>query len=49
MCNIPDKHKDPHVLLEPVILKCGGNACKYCIDDPNKSFVKSFKCNSKHV
>ena len=41
-------HKDPHILLEPVLLKCGGNACKGCINDPSKSSVKCFKCSSTH-
>ena len=41
-------HKDPHILLEPVILKCGGNACKGCINDINKSSFKCLKCNLTH-
>jgi hypothetical protein len=41
-------HEDQHILLEPVILKCGGNACKGCINDINKSSFKCFKCNLNH-
>jgi hypothetical protein len=41
-------HKDPHILLEPVLLKCGGNACKGCINDINKSSIKCYKCNLTH-
>ena len=28
---------DSHIIIEPVILKCGGNACKECV-------IGSFKC-----
>jgi hypothetical protein len=41
-------HEDQHILLEPVLLKCGGNACKGCIDDLKESFFKCSKCNSTH-
>ena len=42
-------HEDQHILLEPVLLKCGGNACKGCINDPSKSSpLKCLKCNSTH-
>jgi hypothetical protein len=41
-------HEDPHILLEPVLLKCGGNACKGCINDIIKSSFKCLKCNSTH-
>lgn len=41
-------HEDQHILLEPVLLKCGGNACKGCIDDHTKSSFKCFKCNLTH-
>ena len=40
---------DQHILLEPVLLKCGGNACKECINDPNRSSVKCLKCHSIHL
>ena len=39
--NCEDKN---HVLIEPVLLKSGGNACKECIND---SF-KCLHCNSIH-
>ena len=42
-------HEDQHIILEPVLLKCGGNACKGCINNCNKSSVKCFKCNSLHT
>ena len=41
-------NEDQHILLEPVLLKCGGNACKGCINDLNKTSVRCFKCNSTH-
>ena len=35
---------DSHVLIDPVLLKCGGNACKECV----KGFIKCLNCKSTH-
>ena len=35
---------DNHFLIDPVILKCGGNACKVCVSDS----IKCLNCNSVH-
>ena len=37
--------QDQHILEEPVLLKCGGNACKECIQ--NYRF-ECQKCSMKH-
>jgi hypothetical protein len=42
-------NEDQHILLDPVLLKCGGNACKECINDPSKTSVACFKCKSSHL
>jgi hypothetical protein len=41
-------NEDQHILLEPVLLKCGGNACKGCISDSSTASVKCLKCNTTH-
>ena len=35
---------DNHFLIEPVLLKCGGNACKVCVSGS----TKCLHCNSVH-
>ena len=42
-------NEEQHILLEAVLLKCGGNACKGCINDPRKASVVCFKCISSHL
>ena len=34
-----------HVLVDPVLLKCGGNACKECVTD----YIKCLNCNQTHL
>ncbi len=36
---------DGHIVIEPVVLKCGGNACRECA---NSSPNDCFSCNHKH-
>ena len=36
---------DGHIVTEPILLKCGANACKICINQ-NEIF-KCFSCNEK--
>ena len=35
---------DNHFLIEPVLLKCGGNACKVCVSNS----IKCLNCNRTH-
>ena len=35
---------DNHFLIDPVILKCGGNACKVCVSGSSKCL----NCNRTH-
>ena len=35
---------DNHIQIDPVLLKCGGNACKECVNDS----TKCLNCNSIH-
>ena len=39
---------DNHIVIEPVIFKCGGNACKQCVDDIQGLSVKCFNCKKNH-
>jgi hypothetical protein len=41
-------NKDSHIVHEPVLLKCGFNACKMCCSDPDTSTVKCFSCHTFH-
>ena len=36
---------EKHVLLDPVLLKCGGNACKECASGS----IKCLNCNETHL
>ena len=40
--------KDGHVVEEPILLKCGGNACKKCILNSNEKFIRCFSCEDRH-
>ena len=40
-------NEDEHILIDPVLLKCGGNACKECISE-SLSLVKCLNCNGRH-
>ena len=39
---------DDHFVEEPILLKCGGNACKKCINDSVEPLIKCYRCNNKH-
>jgi hypothetical protein len=41
-------YDDGHIVHEPILLKCGANACKKCIDDSIDTTLKCFSCNSNH-
>ena len=39
---------DGHILIEPVVLKCTGSACKECISDSEEEVIYCYACNGKH-
>ena len=40
---------DGHILHEPILLKCGANACKKCINESLSGTTKKcFHCNFNH-
>ncbi len=41
-------NEDGHIVHEPVVLKCGYNACKKCCSDPVASTIKCFSCHNSH-
>lgn len=41
-------NNDGHIALEPVVLKCGGSACKLCLLDSEDSTTDCYNCNVKH-
>jgi hypothetical protein len=45
-CSLSD---DGHIVHEPILLKCGANACKQCVNGSSDLMIKCFSCNGKHV
>ncbi len=41
-------YDDGHIVNEPVLLKCGANACKKCVSDSIGGMIKCFVCNDQH-
>ena len=39
---------DGHILFEPILINCGGNACKQCIRESEDRKLNCFNCNDKH-
>jgi hypothetical protein len=40
---------DGHIVIEPVVLNCGGNACKECVKSSlNNIPIDCFSCSRKH-
>ena len=46
---------DGHIVIEPVVLKCGGNACRECANSSPNTFsfsnsfsIDCFSCSHKH-
>jgi hypothetical protein len=39
---------DGHIVNEPIILRCGANACKKCIIDSFDTKLKCFSCKNNH-
>ena len=40
--------EDFHLAIEPILLKCGGNACKECISSSNETSFYCFNCDNVH-
>ena len=43
-------NNDGHIVAEPIVLKCSGNACKNCIKDlkAKNVILNCYKCKGKH-
>jgi hypothetical protein len=41
-------YDDGHIVNEPVLLKCGANACKKCVSDSIGGMIKCYFCNDQH-
>ena len=39
-------NEDGHIVHDPVLLKCGYNACKKCCSDPVVSTFKCLRCHA---
>ena len=39
---------DYHYAYEPILLKCGSNACKNCITEASNAKVKCYGCGDNH-
>jgi hypothetical protein len=39
---------DDHIVNEPVVLKCGANACKKFVSNSIDGMIKCYFCNSQH-
>jgi hypothetical protein len=39
---------DEHIVIHPVLLSCGGNACKDCVDSSNKEIINCLFCIMDH-
>jgi hypothetical protein len=39
---------DGHIVQEPLLLKCGLNACKKCVDNSATATLNCFGCNGTH-
>jgi hypothetical protein len=39
---------DGHFVQEPILLKCGANACKKCVLYSTNSILKCYSCNLNH-
>ena len=40
--------ENEHIVLEPILLKCGRNGCKDCIKKSNESEIQCHYCKEKH-
>ena len=39
---------DGHYVNEPILMKCGANACKNCINESHNEVLECKKCNGQH-
>ena len=42
-------HDDGHIVIEPLQIKCGGNACLTCINEIKEESKECFKCKKAHA
>ena len=39
---------DGHFVHDPILVTCGANACRNCINNATESMVRCFNCNNRH-
>ena len=39
---------DGHIVIEPLLVKCGVNACKECIKNAKEGVINCYNCNGTH-
>ena len=39
---------DGHITIEPVLVKCGANACKECLTTAKGEVINCYNCNGTH-
>jgi hypothetical protein len=39
---------DGHIIIDPVLLRCKGNACKECVSDSKEEVITCYSCSGKH-
>ena len=42
-------NKNGHIVIDPVVLKCKGSACKQCVKDIKNDDIECYCCNEKHL
>jgi hypothetical protein len=41
--------KNGHIIIDPVVFKCKGSACKKCVEEIRNDDVECLSCNEKHL
>lgn len=41
-------YEDGHIAVEPILSKCGANACKKCIFEFEHAMIHCYACGEKH-
>lgn len=39
---------DGHIAIQPLIVECGANTCKSCINEANEEKIHCYNCNKTH-
>ena len=43
-----NNENDEHIVIEPIVLTCGFNSCKECINDSKDKMIHCYACNGEH-